>query len=109
MIQLIVKLGKWLESRFPPKLLVLESDYRELKSRVDELADCNKNISILITRMSAIEQSAAHTDAVKIIIAEMVKLKEEFTTLKTGLGLSRIQDADVQAMLNGMPVTPEDK
>jgi hypothetical protein len=112
MIQLIVKLGKWLETRFPTKIVVTTAEHLTLKAQIDVavkiLPDLEKQIDMINQRLSVVETSAAHTEAVKVLINEIARLKEDFITIKTGLGLSRIQDADVHAMLNGIPLTPEE-
>jgi chromosome segregation ATPase len=114
LIQLLIKLGKWLEARFPKKLLVLESDYRELKSRLfsldgelsilrQDIKEHLNNIELVVSRVGTIEAAAVHKDAVKSVISELQKVKDEFASLKTSLGFNRSVQTppEITAMLNG--------
>lgn len=84
MVKLLIKLGKYLETRFPEKMQVTPEDYRELLSRIDNL-----------------EHSSVHKDAVKALVLKMKEMQDEFATVKTGLGLNTPKVAELQAMLNG--------
>jgi hypothetical protein len=118
MIQLIVRLGKYLESRFPPKLVVTSVDWLTLKTQMDvvqgvlseqnrRLAALEANVELVLSRLSRVETNAVHKGAVADVVLAMKTLKEEVGTLKTGLGLTRVGNAEVQALLNGEYISGE--
>jgi hypothetical protein len=84
---MLSKLGKWLISRFPEKKVVTPEEYQTLLQRV-----------------STLEQNSVHKDAVKTIVLALKDVKDEFQTVKTGLGLATPRMAEVQAMLNGQMI-----
>lgn len=92
MIRLLVRLGKWLDSRFPAKVVVLESDYRELRERMSGME----------SQMLALRKEAVHKDAVKDLVLVVKSVKEDFQSLKTSLGFNARQvNPELSAVLNG--------
>lgn len=94
MVRLLLTIAKWLDSRFPAKVVVLESDYQELKSRVVQLE----------TELAGMRQVAVHKDAVRDVIEVVKKVKEDLQSFKTSLGFNRTQTTDILASLNGEPI-----
>lgn len=92
MFRLIVKLGKWVEARFPERLEVSKSEY-----------------DALIQRVMMLEKSAVHTDAVKEVIKNVLQVKNDLSSLKTSLGFSAGPEAaKIEAFLSGEPVNQGD-
>ena len=89
MIRLLVRLGVWLDKRFPEKVVVGVGEYASL-----------------LARISTLESHSAHVDAVKVIVSEVKKLKDELASLKTSLGINRVAEAlpSPSAYLNDLPV-----
>lgn len=93
MLRLLVKLGKWVEARFPEKLEVSKSDYEAL-----------------IRRISSLETAAVHKDAVKEVIKNVLQIKNEVSSLKTSLGFAAGPEAaKIEAYLSGEPVNQENQ
>jgi len=115
MIQMLINLGKWLEVRFPKKVVVLEQDYQQLKK---DLEIVGKNYSKLYSgldshfslidglsiRVNTIESNAVHKEPVKLLVEEMAKLKSELASLRAGLGITASASSPeaMEAMLNGV-------
>lgn len=92
MIRLLVKLGQWLETRFPEKLEVSKTEYESLKQRV-----------------LVLETSAVHTEAVKEVIKVIAQVKNDVSSLKTSLGFSAGPEAaKIEAFLSGEPVSTQE-
>lgn len=108
MIRLMISLGKWLESRFPAKVQVLEADYLDLKKDIQLCKALLPQIDVLVSRLSVVEKNAVHKDAVSDLINAVKLLKDEYVSLKASLGMSRINDASIRAMLNGEPIGDQD-
>ena len=89
MQKLLIRLGKWLESR--QQIVVTPQEYQTLLQRV-----------------STLEQSAVHKDAVKTLVLAVKEIKDEFATVKAGLGVSTVRTDIVQAMLNGHAISQGD-
>lgn len=87
MIRLLVKLGTWLDKRFPERLVVNKAEYDALLNRIDLL-----------------EKSAVHTDAVKEVIRHVELVKQDVQALKLGLGMSKMTAGNYEAVLNGEAV-----
>jgi aspartate ammonia-lyase len=117
LIQLLIKLGHYLEARFPKKLVVLESDYTTLRDRVrsidaelslirQDVKEAVNSIEVMVSRVGTVETAAVHKEAVKTVISELQKIKDEFASLKTSLGFNRqVQiPPEVTMMLNGEPM-----
>jgi hypothetical protein len=88
MIRLLVKLGHWLETRFPEKLEVSKVDY-----------------DMLIQRVMNLENAAVHKAAVQDVIKVVAQVKNDIASLKTSLGFSAGPEAaKIEAFLSGEPV-----
>jgi hypothetical protein len=114
MIRLFVRLGKWLEVRFPAKFVVTAEAYAELK---DSLACAKVEIDLLrsdlktladshnatVDRVSHVEASAVHKGAVGDLVGHVQALKNELTAIKANLGWNRVPTdrPELEAMLNG--------
>ena len=98
MIQMLISLGKWLEQRFPKKILVSYSDYRAVAHQVNTI------IPDLQSRLEIVENNAVHKEPVKLLVEEMAKLKAELVSLRAGLGITAgaISPESMEAMLNGV-------
>ena len=90
MVKWIINLGKWMEKKFPDKKVVTVQDYQNLLDRITNL-----------------EANSVHKDAVKIIVLKLKEVQDEFSTVKTGLGMSTVRSAEIQAMLNGEAISQE--
>jgi hypothetical protein len=91
MLRLIVKLGHWIETRFPEKLEVSKTEYDTLLQRVYNL-----------------EQTAVHKQAVQDVIKIIAQTKNDVASLKTSLGFSAGPEAaKIEAFLSGEPVNQE--
>jgi hypothetical protein len=112
---MLIKLGKFLEARFPKKVLLVEADYRALQRKVEgldvevamlrsDLRDALNSVGIVSSRVGIVEVAAVHKDAVKSVISELQKIKDEFASLKTSLGFSRQVPPEISMMLNGEPM-----
>jgi hypothetical protein len=112
MIRLLVKLGRWLDSRFPAKVLVLEKDYQELvydvsmcMEKIDRVLDLNQRLGDLEAKLEAVQKAAVHKDAVRDVIAVVATLKADLQSFKVSLGMNRMaQGQDILASLNGEPI-----
>jgi hypothetical protein len=119
MIRLLVKLGAFLDKRFPEKRVVLAKDYDALLSRIEaldiELSEIRKKAElavssgeIAVSRLCTLEASAVHKNAVRDLVLVVKDVKEEFTSLKASLGMTaHAAGADLSHMLNG-EYLPED-
>jgi len=113
MIRLLVKLGKWLDSRFPAKVVVLESDYEALWRRVkglegelsllrDEAKVHERDISVAVDRVGGIEAKAVHKGAVQDLVRVVAELKADLASFKTSIGFrTQPVNDELQAVLNG--------
>jgi hypothetical protein len=88
MIRWLVKLGSWLDKRFPEQLSVSVLDYQAL-----------------LVKMRTLESSSAHVNAVKQVVLEMQKLKDEVASFKTSLGINGSAQSSpiAEAYLNDLP------
>lgn len=84
MLRLIVRLGKWLEVRFPEKVVVTQADYTDLLNRV-----------------SMVEQNAVHKGAVADLVKAVKAIKDEQDSFKTSMGFTPQKGKVLEAMLNG--------
>ena len=116
MIRLIVKLGHWLETRFPEKLLVKAEEYLALKEQMicnskemefarHEVALALEKLSTLEQRMTMVEQAAVHKGAVQDLVSIVKAVKDELQTLKTNIGFANPELAKIEAHFNGEPVS----
>jgi hypothetical protein len=89
MIRLLVKLGVWLDKRFPERVVVAVAEYQALLARIGTL-----------------EAHSAHVDAVKVVVNEVKKLKDEVASFKTSLGINGMAGPSPvgDAYLNDLPV-----
>lgn len=83
----LAKIGLWLQTRFPERKVVGDQEFKELLQRIENL-----------------EKSSVHVDAVKALVIAVKNIKDEFQTVKTGLGLSSPKTEEIMAMLNGHPI-----
>ncbi len=88
---MLSKLGHFLMTRFPEKQEFTPEMYAKLLDRVTNL-----------------EQNSVHKDAVKALVLAVKDVKDEFATVKTGLGLNSPKVAELMAVLNGQPISQED-
>lgn len=109
MIQALIKLGKWLENRFPKQVVVTEQSYQQLKQRLDLLETVGTGISTLEVRIATIESNAVHKEPVKLLVEEMAKMKAELASLRTGLGITTSASSPeaMETMLNGSFISQE--
>jgi hypothetical protein len=95
MFKMLIKLGKYLESR--QRVIVTPQEYQTLLQR----------LSTLEARAEKIEQAAVHKDAVKTLVLKVKDIQDEFATIRTGLGLNNPKTVELMAMLNGEPISQE--
>ena len=90
MLKLIIKLGKYLEKRFPERVVVTCEDY-----------------AALLNRIAVLEKSAVHVEAVREVVKAVKLLKDEHDSFKTAMGFRtggvqpNDKEAELQAVLNG--------
>ena len=89
MIRSLVKLGVWLDRRFPEKVFVSLEEYE-----------------ILLGKIRHLEATSAHIEAVRKVILEMQKIKDEYASLKTSLGINGTTGSlpVASAYLNDLPL-----
>lgn len=92
MIRFLVKLGHWLDSRFPEKVVVTTASFEILV----------KDLRAVQTRLDRMEKEAVHKDAVKDLVLVVKSVKDDFQSLKTSLGFNTRQaNPELNAVLNG--------
>ncbi len=107
MIRLIVRAAKWLESRFPEKVVVTAENYKALNEEIavlrSQLNDNTLSLNTVLNRLSSVESNAVHKEPVAIALKELDKLKSDYTSFKASMGFNRIAETnpEIAAMLNG--------
>ncbi len=105
MIRLLVKMGKWLETRFPEKVVVTAESYEQIHTELSmlrsELQEAQLSLSKSLDRLSVVESNAVHKDAVKDLVEVVKAVKLEYSSLKASMGFTPIKDEEIRAMLNG--------
>lgn len=113
MVRLLVKLGQWLDSRFPAKVTVTLRQYEALQSCQEQLQaemsmlrsqaqDQAISLTKTLERLSVVEQSAVHKGAVSDLVEVVKTLKDDYVSFKVSQGFTpKTVNADLQAMLNG--------
>lgn len=110
MIRLIVKLGAWLDHRFPVKVIVTQLQYAQLNEELSvlraELKDNGLSLNKALERLSVVESNAVHREPVRILVDELQRLKADYASYKASMGFrdQPIVNAEIQAMLNGLPI-----
>lgn len=110
LIKLLVKLGHWLETRFPEKRVVSVSDYENLHKRLkaidaevsmcrSSLSDTTLSLNKALERLSQVESAAVHKGAVRDLVIAVADLKTDYQGFKTSLGFR--PNPELQAALNG--------
>lgn len=93
MIRTLISFGKWLESRFPEKVVVTQHDYNELNRR-----------------LLLVEEAAVHKEAVQALIKIIEEMKIEQNSFKASMGfVSKPVNEDIAAMLNGSFLSAENR
>lgn len=105
---MLAKLGRWLQTRFPEKLVISVQDYEALKADIQLCKALLPQVETLVSRLSTVETNAVHKQAVQDLINVVKSLKDEYVSLKASLGMNRINDADIRAMLNGTPLQEDE-
>lgn len=114
MVQLLIRLGKWLEQRFPKKLLVTEAAFKALDRGIaqthseismvrGDLKTVELGLAAVVDRVSSIEASAVHKGAVQDLVILVKQINDDVKSLKASLGFQRTPAAngEMLAMLNG--------
>lgn len=105
MIRLLVRFGKWLDSRFPAKLVVTTEQYEQLHTELSmvrgQLSDMALSLNKALERLSVVESNAVHKEPVQTVISELDKLKNEYSSFKASMGYKHQISPEIQAMLNG--------
>lgn len=111
MVRLISRFARWLESRFPEKLVVSREDYTHLRASVNvveaEVVMLKDEIAALTARLGAVETAAVHKGAVQDVIRVVEAVKTDIVALKANLGWSKPivegteKAQELAAMLNG--------
>ncbi len=107
MTRLIIKLGKWLESRFPEKVIVTAQDYQNLNTELSllrsTLNDNALSLNTALERLSVVEKSAAHTEAVRELVKAVKTLNDDYLSFKASMGFRQgtVKAEEIQALLNG--------
>lgn len=107
MIRLLVKLGVWLDARFPAKVTITEKAYGDLLDRLalaareSDVHALNRKLEALERKVEAVGQAAVHKDAVRDVVLAVKQVKDDLASFKASMGFNRPQNADIQALLNG--------
>jgi hypothetical protein len=109
MIRLLVSFGKWLDARFPEKVIITPSELEQFKKDVQLCKALVPQVDTLVSRLSVVEANAVHKGAVQDLIIAVKMLKDEYVSLKASLGMSRIGDAEIRAMLSGEPINGDNE
>jgi hypothetical protein len=113
MIRLLVNLGKWLDRRFPEKVVVKAEEWEAVKTCLESLNarldPLEKDVEAMLKRLSVVETSAVHKGAVQDLVSAVKVVTDDFTSLKVSLGMNRIANSDIQAMLNGEYISPSEE
>lgn len=100
----LAKIGQFLMTRFPEKVVLQASDVEALKADVSKCLELVPQVELIIQRLSVVEQNAVHKGAVADLIQAVKNYKDELVSMKTGLGLNRIGDPEIAALLNGIAI-----
>ena len=87
MLKLIIKLGKYLENRFPERVVVTPADY-----------------AALLQRIAVVEQNAVHKGAVSDLVKAVKALKDDQDSFKASMGFTPQKGQVLEAMLNGQMI-----
>lgn len=106
MIRLLVKLGRWLDSRFPAKVIVTVESYEQMQTELSmlrgQLNDTTLSLNKALERLSVVEQNAVHKAAVSDLVSVVKVLKDDYTSFKASMGFKTgAASAEIEAMLNG--------
>jgi len=113
MIRLMVKLGQWLDSRFPAKVTVTLKEYQALQSGQDardvevsmlrtQANETALSLTKALERLSVVESSAVHRGAVSDLVEVVKTLKDDYVSFKVSQGFTpKAVNSELQAMLNG--------
>jgi len=106
MIRLLVKLGKWLDSRFPAKVVVTQKQFEamhtELSMMRGTLSDVDLSLNKVLERLAVVESSAVHKGAVSDLVEVVKTLKADYVSFKVSQGFTpQAVNHDLSAMLNG--------
>lgn len=115
MIRAMVRLGNWLDRRFPEKLVVTAADYTRLHDEIgavrveldllrEEIHELKANHAATLDRVVHLEASSVHKGAVQELITVIKSTHDELVALKANLGWSKgivEGPSDLAAMLNG--------
>src|SRR5689334_10678946 len=109
MIRLLVKLGQWLDSRFPAKVVLTEASFELLLQDIERLKANVTSLNELERRLAAVEKNAVHKGAVQDVIKVVAELKADYTSFKASAGFTPVKvNPEIQAMLNGEYIAPEE-
>lgn len=109
MIRSIVKLGQWLDSRFPAKIVMTEAAFDLLLQDISRLKDNVLSLNELERRLAVVEKNAVHKGAVQDMIKVVAELKADYTSFKASAGFTPVKvSPELQAMLNGEYIAPEE-
>lgn len=107
MIRLMVKLGKWLDSRFPEKVIVTTDQYLQLHAELgmlrSQVQDLSISLNTALERLSVVEANAVHKGAVSDLVLVVKELKDDYASFKASMGFvsKPASNKEIEAMLNG--------
>lgn len=111
MIRWVVKIGRWLDRRFPEKVVVTKADFDAL---LDDIAGlCAERAKVerveeLLKRVEFLEKNTVHVEAVKEFAKILQGCKDEIEKIKLTFGLKQMEmqtagpEADGEAVYNGV-------
>ena len=120
MIRLLVKLGAWLDTRFPEKVVITRDLYDEVRVQVYHLAAriaavdsklqrVETSLEAANSRLFKVENSAVHKGAVSDVVIAVQALKADVVSLKANLGMNRVlADKELQIMLSGEEINGQE-
>jgi len=84
MFRLLIKLGKWLDKRWPEQVTVSVSDYNALQAKLGALE----------AKLEEVQRSAVHKEAVQVVIAALQQVKDDLQSFKVSLGMNRMASGE---------------
>lgn len=106
MIRLMLKVAKWLDSRFPAKVTITLAGYEALVKQGgdlrSELNDMGLSLNKALERLSVVELNSVHKEPVQILISDLARMKADYASFKASMGFrGEAISAEVEALLNG--------
>ena len=79
--------------------------HTELADLTERIAEMDSLLAKANERLSVVETGSASVVAVKELLNHVAELKAEVNKIKFSLGIDKTLNAELQAMLNGEPIS----